>query len=327
MKTKAVRVHSAGGPEVLSFDNVELDPPGPGQVLIRHTAIGVNLIDTYHRSATEGQYLLPRPATLGVEAAAVVEAIGSEVKMFSVGDRVGYFNFPGAYAEKRVIDAWRLIPVPEDIDDKLAAASFLKGATAFYLLHRIWKMKPGSTILVHAAAGGVGQILCRWASHAGVTVIGTAGSDTKAEAAKNAGCLHVINYRQEDFAERVHQLTGGNGVDVVFDSVGRDTFYKSLDCLKPLGLLINFGQASGTVEPFDVSLLASKGSVFLAKPTLATFTTNHDDIVKLAEGVFEAIREGIITPDIGLTETLENVASVHMKLERRETTGASIIIP
>ncbi|HAT1618783.1 TPA: quinone oxidoreductase [Raoultella planticola] len=327
MKTKAVRVHCAGGPEVLSFETVELLQPGSGQVLIRHTAIGVNLIDTYHRAATQGQYKLPLPATPGVEAVAVVEAVGSGVETVAVGDRVGYFNYPGAYAEKRLIDAWRLIPIPDDIDDKQAAVSLLKGATAFYLLHRIWKMTPGATILVHAAAGGVGQILCRWASRRGVTVIGTAGSDAKTEVAKEAGCSHVINYSKEDFAEKVHELTKGHGVDVVFDSVGRDTFYQSLDCLKPLGMMVNFGQSSGAVEPFDVSILASKGSVFLAKPTLATFTKNHDDLVALADGVFNAIREGIINADIGLIESLENVASVHAKLESRTLTGASILIP
>ena len=327
MKTKAVRVHCAGGPEVLSFETVELLQPGSDQVLIRHIAIGVNLIDTYHRAATQGQYKLPLPATLGVEAAAVVEAVGSGVKTVAVGDRVGYFNYPGAYAEKRLIDAWRLIPIPDDIDDKQAAVSLLKGATAYYLLHRIWKMTPGATILVHAAAGGVGQILSRWASRKGVTVIGTAGSDAKTKVAKDAGCSHVINYSKEDFAEKVHELTKGNGVDVVFDSVGRDTFHKSLDCLKPLGMMVNFGQSSGAVEPFDVSILASKGSVFLAKPTLATFTKNHDDLVALADGVFNAIREGIINADIGLIESLENVASVHAKLESRAITGASILIP
>jgi len=327
MQTKAVRVHSAGGPDVLTFETIELPEPGEGQVLIRHTAIGVNMIDTYHRSATQGQYQLTLPATIGVEAAAVVEAVGSGVDTVSVGDRVGYFNFPGAYAEKRLIDAWRLIPVPDDIDDKQAAVSFLKGATAWYLLHRIWKITPGATILVHAAAGGVGQILSRWASRRGVTVIGTAGSDAKTEVARAAGCSQVINYSQDDFVARVHELTQGQGVDVVFDSVGRDTFLKSLNCLKPLGLMVNFGQASGPVEPLDISLLAGKGSVFLAKPTLATFTQNHEDLAALAGGVFTAIREGIITADIALTESLENAASVHEKLESRKITGASILIP
>jgi len=327
MHTKAVRVHYAGGPEVLKFETVELSQPGAGQVLIRHTVIGVNMIDTYHRSATQGQYKLTLPAILGVEAAAVVEAVGSGVETVSVGDRVGYFNIPGAYSEKRLIDAWRLIPIPDDIDDKQAAVSFLKGATAYYLLHRVWKMAPGTTILVHAAAGGVGQILSRWASRKGVTVIGTAGSDAKTKVAKDAGCAHAINYNKDDFVKKIHELTKGRGVDVVFDSVGRDTFHQSLDCLKPLGLIVNFGQASGAVEPFDISLLASKGSVFLAKPTLATFTKNHDDLVMLADGVFTAIREGIITADIALTESLENAASVHEKLESRKITGASILVP
>lgn len=327
MQTRAVRAHDAGGPDVLKLDTIELQPPGSGEVLIRHTAIGVNLIDIYHRSAVGGQYAIPRPLTLGVEAAGVVEAVGFGVEGLSLGDRVGYFNFPGAYAERRTIPAWRLVPIPDNVDDKLAAAVLLKGATAYYLLHKVWQMRPEAAIVVHAAAGGVGQILCRWANASGVTVIGTVSSAAKTDIAAKAGCKHVLNYRSGSFAEDVRKLTDGNGVDVVYDSIGQDTFEESLDCLRPLGVMVSFGQASGPIPPFDVSTLAEKGSIFLAKPTLATFTKTRQGILDMAEGVFAAIRSGAITVEIGLTAPLDKVAEIHRRIENRETTGSTILIP
>ncbi len=327
MRTKAIRVHRAGGPEVLELESVDLPVPGDGEVLLRHTAIGVNLIDTYHRSAEAGQYAIPKPATLGVEAAAVVEALGPGVEGLKPGDRVAYWMLPGAYAERRIAPAWRLVPIPDEIEDQAAAAVTLKGATAYYLLHHVWPAKPGATVLVHAAAGGVGQLLCQWAARLGVTVIGTAGSAEKAEAARRAGCGHVILYRERDFAEEVRRITGSKGVDAVFDSVGRDTFAGSLDCLRRLGLLVNFGQSSGPVPPVDISVLAAKGSVFLAKPTLATFTRTREDLLELAGGVFQALREKAITVDIGLTAPLSEAAEVHRRLESRQTAGSTILVP
>ncbi|WP_127091958.1 quinone oxidoreductase family protein [Aquabacter cavernae] len=327
MKSKVVRVHAAGGPDVLTIETVDVPAPGPGEVLVRHTAIGVNLVDIYHRSSTAGQYAIPRPATLGVEAAGVVEAVGPDVEGLKPGQRVAYWNFLGAYAERRLVPAWRLVPIPDAVDDRQAAASLVKGATAFYLLTRIWPAQVGASIVVHAAAGGVGQLLCQWASRLGVRVIGVVGSDEKKEVARAAGCDLVVNYRAENFAEAARGFTGGAGVDAVFDSVGRDTFDTSLDCLKPLGLMVNFGQASGPVPPLDLGVLAAKGSLFLAKPTLATFTRTPADIAALTEGVFDAIARGLITPAIGLTASLDDVRSVHESMEARRTTGAIVLVP
>jgi len=327
MKSKVVRVHVAGGPEVLSIETVDVPAPGPGEVLVRHTAIGVNLIDIYHRSSTAGQYAIPRPAILGVEAAGVVEAMGADVAGLVPGQRVAYWNFLGAYAERRIVPAWRLVPIPDAVDDRQAAASLVKGATAFYLLTRIWPARAGATILVHAAAGGVGQMLCQWASRLGVTVIGTVGSDAKIEVARQAGCARVINYRDEDFAAAVREFTDGMGVDAVFDSIGRDTFDTSLDCLKPVGLMVNFGQASGPVPPLDIGILAAKGSLLLAKPTLATFTKTPEDVAALTRGVVDALQRGLITPAIGMTAALDEVRAVHQKMESRSTTGAVVLIP
>lgn len=327
MKSRAVRVHAAGGPEVLSIETVDVPAPGPGEALVRHTAIGVNLIDIYHRASTSGQYAIPRPATLGVEAAGVVEAVGADVADLVPGQRVAYWNLLGAYAERRLVPAWRLVPIPDAVDDRLAAAALVKGATAFYLFDRIWPARAGATILVHAAAGGVGQLLCQWASRLGVTVIGTVGSDAKMEVAREAGCALVVNYREEDFAAAARAFTGGAGVDAVFDSIGRDTFDRSLDCLRPVGLMVNFGQASGPVPPLDVGVLAAKGSVLLAKPTLATFTKTPADIAALTQGVFDALARGLIAPAIGLTAALDEVRAVHETMEARATTGATVLIP
>ncbi|MGM5022171.1 quinone oxidoreductase family protein [Tardiphaga sp. 367_B4_N1_1] len=327
MKTKAVRVHEAGGPEVLRLEEVDLPSPGEGEVLLRHTAIGANLIDIYHRTATTGQYAIARPATLGVEAAGVIEEVGPGVKDAKPGDRVAYWMLPGAYAEKRIAPAWRLVKIPDDVTDEATAAVLLKGATACYLLHDIWKTKKGDKILVHAAAGGVGRLLCQWATHLGATVIGSVGSAGKVEAAKSAGCAHVIVLGEQDFSTEVKKITGDVGVDVVFDSVGKDTFESSLNTLRPLGMMVNLGQASGPVPPFDVSKLAQKGSIFLAKPTLATFSRNREVVVALANKLFKGLQEGAITPDIGLTLPLDRVADMHKAIEARKTTGSSILVP
>jgi len=327
LKAKAIRVHEAGGPEILRIEEVSLKPPGEGEVVVRHTAIGVNLIDVYHRSATSGQYALPRPATLGVEASGVVEEVGTGVDTVKAGDRVAYWMLPGAYADRRIAPAWRLVNIPDSVSDQTAAAVMLKGSTAFYLLHDVWKTKPGDTILVHTAAGGVGRLMSQWAKHLGATVIGTVGSAEKVKVAASAGCSHVIMLRDQDFEAEVRKITDGRGVDVVFDSIGADTFEKSLSVLRPLGLMVSVGQASGPVPPLDISKLAQKGSVFLAKPTLATFTAKREGIVRLAQGVFDALSTGAITAEIGLTAPLDQAADVHRALEARKTTGSIVLLP
>lgn len=327
MKTRAIRVHEAGGPEVLKTDEIELKEPGEGEAVVRHTAIGVNLIDIYHRTASAGQYALPRPATLGVEAAGVVEAIGAGVDHVTVGDRVAYWMLPGAYSAKRVAPAWRLVQIPDGVSDQAAAAVMLKGGTAFYLLHDIWKVKKGDNVLVHTAAGGVGRLMSQWAKHLGATVIGTVGSAEKVKAAQAAGCAHVVVLKDQDFEAEARKITGGSGVDVVYDSIGADTFDKSLGSIRPLGMLVSVGQASGPVPPLDISKLAQKGSIFLSKPTLATFVAKREGIVRLAEGVFAGLKQGAITAEIGLTAPLAEVADVHRALEGRKTTGSIVLIP
>ncbi|QQO16784.1 quinone oxidoreductase [Bradyrhizobium diazoefficiens] len=327
MKTRAIRVHEAGGPEVLKTDEIELKEPGEGEAIVRHTAIGVNLIDIYHRTATAGQYALPRPATLGVEAAGVVEAIGAGVDNVTVGDRVAYWMLPGAYSAKRVAPAWRLVKIPDGVSDQAAAAVMLKGGTAFYLLHDIWKVKKGDNVLVHTAAGGVGRLMSQWAKHLGATVIGTVGSAEKVKAAQAAGCAHVVVLKDQDFEAEARKITGGAGVDVVYDSIGADTFDKSLGSIRPLGMLVSVGQASGPVPPLDISKLAQKGSIFLSKPTLATFVAKREGIVRLAEGVFAGLKEGAITAEIGMTAPLAEVADVHRAFEGRKTTGSIVLIP
>lgn len=323
----AIRVHQPGGPEALVWEEVTVPPPGPGEALVRHTAIGVNLIDTYHRTALSGQYAIPRPAVLGVEGAGVVEAVGPGVTDVAPGDRVAYWMLLGAYAEQRIVPANRLVKLPDTVPDEVAAAAMVKGTTAQYLLHRVHPVKAGDTLLVHAAAGGVGQLLCQWAHALGATVIGTVGAPEKVAVAQGAGCDHVILYREEDFVARVRDITSGRGVDVVYDSVGQDTFMASLDCLKPFGLMVNFGQASGPVPPLDVSVLAQKGSIFLAKPTLATVTRSREDIETLAGGLFEALASGRVRVDIARRAPLTDAASVHRDLEARRTTGSIVLIP
>ncbi|SMH61924.1 quinone oxidoreductase family protein [Azospirillum agricola] len=329
---QAIRVHQPGGPEALVLEDVELPPPGPGQALVRHTAIGVNLIDTYHRSALTGQYAIPRPAVLGVEAAGVVEAVGPGVGTVRPGDRVAYWMLLGAYAQARLVPAERLVRLPDGVSDEVAAAAMVKGTTAQYLLHRVHPVKAGDALLVHAAAGGVGQFLCQWASSLGATVIGTVGSPEKLAVARAAGCEHVILSRGEDrdgedFVARVRDVTGGRGVDVVYDSVGQDTFLRSLDCLRPFGLMVNYGQASGPVPPFDIGVLAQKGSLFLAKPTLATVTRTRADIEALADGLFAALEEGRVRVAISRRAPLVEAAAVHRDLEARRTTGSIVLLP
>lgn len=324
---KVVQTTRPGGIDVLELASVELGMPASGEVLLRQTAIGVNLIDLYHRTATEGQYAIPHPAVLGVEAAGVIEAVGPDVGGFEPGDRAAYCMVRGAYAQKRLIPAARLVKLPDFISDEQAAACLVKGITAYYLLHRIYPVGPGDTLLVHAAAGGVGQLLCQWARHLGAIVIGTVGSDDKMPIAAAAGCDHVILHNQGDFSAQVKALTAGRGVDVAYDSIGKDTFSGSLDCLRPLGGMVSYGQASGAVPPFDIGVLAQKGSVFLAKPTLATFVQEPGEFRQLADQVFQAIRRGAIRVDAGHRRNLGDAASVHADLESRKPLGPVVLVP
>jgi NADPH:quinone reductase len=327
MKARVIRVHKPGGPEVLQLEEVDLPPPGEGEVLIRHTAIGVNLIDVYHRTAESGQYAIPRPSPLGVEAAGLVEAVGPEVTNVKVGDRVAYCMAIGAYSDARIVPAWRLVPIPDGVGDEAAAAVLMKGATAYYLLHDIWKVQRGETVVVHAAAGGVGRLMAQWASHLGATVIGTVGSREKAPVAEAAGCAHVIVLSEHDFETATKKITGGRGVDVVYDSIGVETFERSLNVIRPLGMIVSYGQASGPVPPFDISKLAQRGSIFLAKPTLATFTSTREGAERLTRGVFDALLAGAIAAEIGHTAPLAQVADIHRALEARKTTGSIVLVP
>jgi NADPH2:quinone reductase len=325
MKANAIRIHETGGPEVLSWDTVEVARPGPGEILLRQTAVGLNFIDTYHRT---GLYPLPDlPAVLGREAAGIVEEIGAGVSEPAVGDRVAYALHPGSYAELRVIPAERVVRLPQEIDDRMAAGAMLKGLTAQYLLRRTYPVRSGETILLHAAAGGVGLIACQWAKHLGATVIGTVGTPEKADLARAHGCDHPVLYDREDFVERVREITDGKGVRVVFDSVGRDTFERSLDCLAPRGLMVSFGQASGAVPPLNLGVLAQKGSLFLTRPTLATYIAAREDLVSAAEELFEVLRRGAVKVQIGQTYPLKDAARAHRELEQRKTTGSSLLIP
>lgn len=322
---KAIRIHRTGGPEVLEWEEVPLRDPGPGEVRLRHTAIGLNFIDTYHRS---GLYPLPAlPAVLGREAAGVVEAVGVGVSRVSPGDRVAYPMHPGAYAEAGVVPESSLVALPEGVDDRTAAAAMLKGLTAWYLVRRSHPVRAGETILVHAAAGGVGLLLCQWASRIGATVIGTVGSDAKAELARAHGCRHPIVYTREDFVSRVRDLTAGEGVRVVYDSVGKDTFERSMDCLSPCGLLVSFGQSSGPVAPIVPGLLAAKGSLYLQRPTLATYIARRADLDEGAGELFEGIRSGALRIEVGRIYPLREARRAHEDLEARRTTGSIVLLP
>ena len=322
---QAIRIQQPGGPEVMQWQEIDLPAPGPGQARVRHTAVGLNYIDTYHRS---GLYNLPLPSGIGMEGAGIVEAVGPDVKDLVEGDRVAYAaGPPGSYSEARIIAADRLVKIPEGVSDQQAAAMMLKGLTTQYLIRRIHKVKEGDTILMHAAAGGVGLILCQWAAALGATVIGTVGSKDKAELAKAHGCHHTILYREEDFVERVKEITAGKGVPVVYDGVGKDTFMKSLDCLSPLGLMVAFGQSSGNVPPLELGVLSAKGSLFLTRPTLVTYTAKREDLVASANDLFDAVKSGKVKIDINQTYPLKDVVKAHQDLEARKTTGSTVFLP
>jgi NADPH2:quinone reductase len=323
---KAIRIYQTGSPEVLLWEDYDPGQPGPGEALIRHEAVGVNFIDIYHRT---GLYPLPSlPATPGMEGAGIVEAVGEGVTGVKVGDRVAYAGLPpGAYAEVRVIPAHRLVKLPEEIPTRQAAGMMLRGMTARYLLYGCYRVRKRNTILIHAAAGGVGLIVCQWARHLGATVIGTVGSKEKAELAKAHGCDHSILYREEDFPARVKEITGGEGVDVVYDSVGQATFMKSLDCLRPMGMMVSFGQSSGVVPPFDLSILSAKGSLFLTRPTLMTYTEKRKDLLAHARDLFKVVTSGAVKIEIHQSYPLAEAARAHRDAEARKTTGSTILIP
>ena len=322
---KAVRFHKTGGPEVLQLDDIQIGEPGEGQARIRNTAIGLNFIDTYHRS---GLYPLPLPSGIGLEAAAVVEAVGKGVTNVKPGDRVGYAGGPpGAYSEARLIPAERLVKVPDGISDNEVAAMMLKGLTVWYLIRRVYRVEKGETVLFHAAAGGVGLIACQWLKALGVTVIGTVGSDDKARIAKAHGCDHAIVYTRENFVERVKDITGGRRVPVVYDSVGRDTFMGSLDCLQPRGLLCVFGNGSGPVPAFDLNLLAAKGSLYVTRPSLMVYTARRQDLEAGAKELFDVVKSGKVKIEINQTYKLADAAQAHRDLEARKTTGSTVLLP
>lgn len=320
----AMRIYETGGPEKMRWEEVEVGSPGPGQVLVRNTAVGLNFVDVYHRI---GMYPNALPFTPGLEGAGVVEAVGPKVKEFKVGDHVAYAQPIGSYAEMCLRPADRLVKIPAGIDDKVAAAIMLKGMTAWYLIRRTYKVKKGDTILMHAAAGGVGQILCQWAKYLGATVIGTVGSDDKVALAKKAGCKHVIVTSKEKFVERVKAITKGKGVPVVYDGVGKDTFMDSLDCLAPLGIMVSFGNASGAVTQFNPGVLAQKGSLFLTRPTLVTYTATREDLLKAARDLFAVVKNKAVQISINQTYPLREAAQAHSDLEARKTTGSTVLLP
>jgi len=320
----AMRIHEHGGPEKLRWEEVQVAAPSEGQVLVSSTAVGLNFSDTYQRS---GLYPMPLPFTPGSEGAGVVEAVGPKVKEFKVGDRVAYAGPPGAYAEVLLRPAARLVKIPAGVDDRTAAAMMLKGMTSQYLLRRTYRVQKGDTILMHAAAGGVGQILCQWAKALGATVIGTVGSDEKVALAKKAGCKHVIVTSREKIVERVKEITKGKGVPVVYDGVGKDTFMDSLDCLAPLGLLASFGNASGAVTQFNPGVLAQKGSLFLTRPTLMSYTATREDLVKTAAELFSVVKSRKVKIVINQTYPLRDAAQAHRDLESRKTTGSTVLLP
>lgn len=322
---KAVRVHGYGGPEALSVDEIEVGAPGPGEVLLRHTAVGLNFIDTYHRS---GLYKLERlPHTLGVEGAGVIEAAGAEVTDLAPGDRVAYAGSIGSYCEMRVMDADRLVKLPDGLGDQQAAAMMLQGMTVRYLIRRVHEIAPGETVLIHAAAGGIGLIFCQWAKHLGATVIGTVSSDQKAALAEAHGCDHPIVYTREDFVARVRQLTDGAGVPVVYDSVGKETWQGSLDCLAPKGLMVSFGNASGPAPAFTVLDLMRRGSLFVTRPVLAHYTASREDLLESANDLFDVVTSGAVKIEINQRYALGEAEDAHRDLEGRRTTGSSILIP
>jgi len=323
--TKVIRINRVGGPEVMELVDVELGPPGPGEAQVRQHAIGINFIDVYFRT---GLYPQPLPGGLGMEGAGVVEAIGEGVTEVKVGDRVAYAGRPiGAYAEARNMPASQLLVLPDNVDFDTAAAMMLQGLTVQYLFHRTVPLKAGDTILFHAAAGGVGLIACQWAKLLGVTLIGTVGSDEKAELATRNGAHHVINYNKENFTTRVREITGGKGVTAVYDSIGKDTFIGSLDCLRPLGTMVSFGNASGPVDPFSLNELASRGSLFVTRPSLMAYMATRADLEMAAKSLFGVVASGEVKIDVRQRYALADVARAHTELEARLTTGSSILLP
>jgi NADPH2:quinone reductase len=322
---RAIRFEKSGGPEVLDVKDVTLAPPGPGEARVRHTVIGVNFIDTYHRS---GLYPVALPSGVGLEAAGVVAALGQGVTHLAVGDRVGYCSGPiGAYADEHNVAASRLVKLPSDISDEIAAASLLKGMTAQYLLKRTFAVQPGQTILFHAAAGGVGLIATQWAKHLGATVIGTVGSEEKVPLAREHGCAHVLNTRKDDWVKRVRELTGGEGVPVVYDSIGKDTFSGSIDCLAIRGMLVSFGNASGAVPAFEPGILSAKGSLYLTRPTLFHYTRDAQELQDTADDLFAVIRSGVVKVSVNQRFRLDEARQAHEALHSRNTTGATVLIP
>lgn len=318
----AIRVHHTGGPEVLQWEEVEVGEPGPGQVRIRQEAAGLNFIDVYHRT---GLYAQPMPFTPGVEGAGIVEAIGPDVTGVRLGDRVAYAGPIGGYAEERLIPAERLVPLPAEISFEQAAAMMLQGMTAHMLLRSVHRVEPGETILVHAAAGGVGLIMCQWAKALGATVIGTVGSDEKAELVRAHGCDHPVVYTRQDFVAEVARITNGEKVPVVYDGVGRDTFMKSLDCLHRRGMMVSFGNASGPVDPFPATLLAQKGSLFLTRPTLYDYIIKREELEQAAKDLFDVVISGKVKIEVKQRFALKDAAEAHRALEARKTTGSTIL--
>ncbi|HTX72934.1 MAG TPA: quinone oxidoreductase [Rectinemataceae bacterium] len=322
---RVVRFHRTGGPEVLALEELETGAPGPNEVLVRQKAIGVDFVDCYQRS---GLYPLALPSGLGGEAAGLVEMVGSAVRAFKPGDRVAYgTGSPGAYADLRIVPAERLLALPKEISFEAAAGMMLKGLTAWYLIRKTYPVKPGQTVLWHAAAGGVGLIACQWLKSLGVTVIGTVGSDEKARLAASHGCAHTIVYTREDFPARVRELTGGSGLPVVFDSVGADTFAGSIDCLAPRGYMVSFGNASGPVGPVDPLLLSRKGSLYFTRPTLGNYTSTRSELEEGAAELFAVVRSGAVKIEISSTYPLEEASRAQRDLEARKTTGSIVLIP
>ena len=324
--SKAIRIHETGGPDVLRWEEVNVAKPAAGEVRLRQTAVGLNFIDTYHRT---GLYPLSAlPAIIGMEGAGVVEETGEGVTDFQAGDRVAYAGgSPGSYAEERTMAAAHLVRLPDGVDDRQGAALMLKGLTTQYLIRHCYPVRSGDTILIHAAAGGVGLLVCQWARHLGATVIGTVSTPAKAELAASHGCNHTILYGEENFVDRVRELTDGAGVPVVYDSVGRDTFDGSLNCLRPLGLMVTFGQSSGSVPPLSVHELTSHGSLFLTRPTLATYTATRDQLIANAAELFSVVESGAVKIEINQTYALQDAAKAHSDLENRKTTGATVLLP
>jgi len=318
----AIRIHQTGGPEVLQWEQIEVGPPGPGELKIRQEAAGLNFIDVYHRT---GLYPRPMPFIPGVEGAGIVDAIGKDVTRLKVGDRVAYAGPMGGYAEERLIDADRAVRLPDGISSEQAAAAMLQGLTAHMLLFGVHRVQPGETILIHAAAGGVGLIVCQWAKALGATVIGTVGSDDKAELARAHGCDHPIVYTRQDFAAEVARITDGEKLPVVYDSVGRDTFMKSLDCLRRRGTMVSFGNASGPVDPFSPAILAQKGSLFLTRPTMYDYVATREELERAASDLFDVVTDGKVKIEVKQRFALKDAADAHRALEGRKTTGSTVL--